>query len=91
MDTSQIPAAPHSPMRCPARPAFASAERQAESTNELARLVHSVGFSWPEAREVMLAGAEAAFLPDGKKQAFLSSYAQRLEEAWENCQYLQDS
>jgi len=56
--------------------------RQAESINELARLVHSVGFSWPEAREVMLAGAAAVFLPPADKAAFLVRYQALLDEAW---------
>lgn len=49
--------------------------------NELARLLHSVGFTRAEAWEVLLNAAAAAFLPPGEK-AFVKRSGARSEDAW---------
>mmetsp|Transcript_503 Transcript_503/g.1096 ORF Transcript_503/g.1096 Transcript_503/m.1096 type:complete len:378 (+) Transcript_503:185-1318(+) len=56
-------------------------ELEAESTNELARLVHDVGFTWDEAKNVLITAAEAVFMQPEQKRIFLARYRKSLEDA----------
>ena len=53
-------------------------DRAAYSTGEVQRLVQDVGFTWDQARQVLLNGVLASFSP-GVDQDWISQYEQRLD------------
>ena len=54
-------------------------DRAAYSSGEVQRLVDDVGFSWEQARQVLLNGVKGAFSP-GVDEDWISQYEQRLDE-----------
>ncbi len=55
-----------------------SFDRAAYSTGEVQRLVNDVGFTWEQARQVLLNGVMASFSP-GVDEDWISQYKQRLD------------
>ena len=54
-------------------------DRAAYSSGEVQRLVDDVGFSWEQARQVLLNGVKGSFSP-GVDEDWISQYEQRLDE-----------
>lgn len=52
----------------------------ASSSGELVRLVHDVGFTWAEARQVLVNGARAAFLTEAERAALVALVEARTDE-----------
>ena len=53
--------------------------RAISSSSQLTHLVMDVGFTWAEARKVLLDGAKAAFLPAEEKEEMVAEFEAELD------------
>lgn len=56
-----------------------SGTRKISSSSQLTHLVMDIGFSWAEARDVLLAGAKASFLPADEKRQLVADFEAALD------------
>ena len=53
--------------------------RAISSSSQLTHLVMDIGFTWAEARDVLLAGVKAAFLPEAERKVLIAEFEAELD------------